>query len=96
MSAFITIATTVTITAVTTVTVITAIAAITDTVIISGLLLSYLPLVGRSDLSYRQRKDAIEQFCRVECKVTYIPLGMCFPFSILLFAILLFGYSSIV
>ena len=60
MSAFITVSTAVTITAITAATAATAATAITDAVIISGLLLSYLLLVGRSDLSYRQRKDAVE------------------------------------
>jgi hypothetical protein len=45
-----TITTAVTITAITAVT--AAAATITDAVTISGLLLSYLPLVGRSDLGY--------------------------------------------
>jgi hypothetical protein len=83
VSTFITVSTTVTITAVTT------IIAITDAIIISSLLLSYLLLVGRSDLGYRQRKDAIELFCRrAKDEVTCIPLGMCFPFFYSTFTIL--------
>ena len=87
-----TITTTVTVTTVTVVTAITA--AITNAVTISSLLLAYLLLVGRLDLGHGQRKDAVEPFCRrAEDKVTYVPLGMCFPFfSILL---LLFFYLAI-
>jgi hypothetical protein len=85
VSAFITVSTTVIITAVTA----AVTAAITDAIIISGLLLSYLPLVGRSDLGYGQRKDAVELFCRRdEDEVTCVPLGICFPFFYSTFTIL--------